>query len=137
MKKKNRIQLQKKLFPVKNIDWNYIYDQGYTKEDILEKNKKIFVTNTINFHNGANPVRINLNNIPEINKDMFVKAHKLIELECSGIDYMSDDISIPYNLNNGHIIEINDMVDTQIHVDADNRKNPNFLFENIFNNFNF
>jgi len=134
---KNKSQLKKKLFPIKKIDWDYIKEQGYTKKSIPEKNKKIFVTNTINFHNGANPVRIDLENVPEINKNMFIKAHKLIDLECSGIDYMSENIYIPYNVNDGHIIEINDMVDTQIHVDADNRKNPNFLFENIFNNFKF
>ena len=134
---KNRLQLEKKLFPVKKIDWDYIHDQGYTKENILEKNKKIFVTNTINFHNGANPVRIDLDSVPEVNKNMFIKAHKLIELECSGLDYMSNDITVPYNINDGHIIEINDMVDTQIHIDADNRKNPNFLFENIYNSFKF
>ena len=64
---------------------------------------------------------------------MFIKAHKLIGLECSGIDYMSYDITKPYYENDGHIIEINDMVDTKIHVDADNGKNPNFLFDNIYN----
>ncbi len=31
----------------------------------------------------------------------------------------------------GHIIEINDMVDTKIHVYADNKSEPNKLFENI------
>ena len=128
---KNKLQKDKNLFPTKNIDYDYILEQGYHKDDILETNKKIFITNTINFHNGANPVRINLNNIPQINKTMFIKAHKLIGLECSGIDYMSDDISIPYNENDGHIIEINDMVDTKIHIDADNGSDPNFLFNNI------
>lgn len=131
IKTKNKSQEDNNLFPTKNLDYDYILEQGYNRDDILEANKKIFITNTINFHNGANPVRINLNNIPEINKNIFIKAHKLIGLECSGIDYMSDDISIPYNENDGHIIEINDMVDTKIHIDADNGSNPNFLFNNI------
>jgi D-alanine-D-alanine ligase-like ATP-grasp enzyme len=95
----------------------------------------LFITNTINFHNGANPVRINLDTVPEINKEMFIKAHKLIKLECSGIDYMSSDITIPYNENNGHIIEINDMVDTKIHSDADNGSDADFLFRNIYKSF--
>ena len=128
---KNKLQKEKNLFPTKNLDYDYILEQGYNKDDILEINKKVFITNTINFHNGANPVRINLNNIPKINKNMFIKAHKLIGLECSGIDYMSNNISIPYNENDGHIIEINDMVDTKIHSDADNGSAPNFLFNNI------
>jgi cyanophycin synthetase len=132
---KNKKQEINKLFATTNIDWEYIKEQGFNKESILKMNKKIFITNTINFHNGANPVRIHLNEIPPINIEMFIKAHKLIGLECSGIDYMSPDIRIPYNKNDGHIIEINDMVDTKIHVDADNGKEPNLLFKNIYNTF--
>jgi cyanophycin synthetase len=132
---KNEEQLYKKLFATKNIDWNYIIEQGYNKEDILEKDVKIFITNTINFHNGANPTRVDLDKVPNINKNMFIKAHKLIGLECSGIDYMSNNIYVSYKTNNGNIIEINDMVDTQIHVDADNKQNENFLFENILKSF--
>ncbi len=133
---KNNLLKSKKLYPTTNIDWVYIKEQGYVKESILEKDKKIFITNTINFHNGANPVRISIDEIPEINKEMFIKAHKLINLECSGLDYMSDDITVPYNENDGHIIEINDMVDSFIHVKSDNSSKPNFLFENIAKSFN-
>jgi len=131
---KNIEQKKNKLYPTTNISWDYIEDEGYKNNSILEKGKKLFITNTINFHNGANPVRINLESIPKENMDIFIKAHKLGKLECSGIDYMSSDIRIPYNKNDGHIIEINDMVDTKIHVDADNKSNPTFLYENIAKN---
>jgi len=133
--KKNKEQIRKNLFPTINLDWNYIEEQGFQKDSIPEINKKIFITNTINFHNGANPVRVSLNNISKDNIDLFIKAHQLIDLECSGIDYMSNDITIPYYDNNGHIIEINDMVDTKIHIDADNGSSPNFLFDNIIKTF--
>lgn len=135
IEQKNNLQKEKKLFPTTNIDWNYILEQGYRKDSIPENNKKIFITNTINFHNGANPVRMDLNRIPKQNINMFIKAHKLINLECSGLDYMSKDIYIPYYINDGYIIEINDMVDTKIHIDADNGKDPDFLFENILKTF--
>ena len=59
----------------------------------------------------------------------------LIGLECSGVDYMSEDIQIPYDMNKGHIIEMNDMVDTKIHIDADEKQNPNLLFKNMVNTF--
>jgi D-alanine-D-alanine ligase-like ATP-grasp enzyme len=131
LEQKNKLQKEKNLFETTNLDWDYILEQGYTKNDIIPLNTIVFITNTINFHNGANPVRIPLDNIPQINLDIFVKAHQLIGLECSGIDYMSPDIIIPYNENNGHIIEINDMVDTKIHIDADEGDKPYFLFENI------
>ena len=136
IKIKNDDQIKNGLFETVNLSLDYIEEQGYKMDSILEKNKEIYITNTINFHNGANPVRIDLDKIPQINKDMFVKSHKLIGLEVSGIDYMSDDITISYKENNGHIIEINSMVDTQIHVEADNRAQPNFLFDNISKTFN-
>jgi len=131
---RNTNQENNNLFPTTNIDWNYIKDQGYDKMSIVENNKKIFITNTINFHNGATVLRIDLDKVPQINKDIFIKAHKLINLECSGIDYMSSDIYIPYNENDGHIIEINDMVDTYIHSRTDHN-NPNFLYDNISKSF--
>jgi hypothetical protein len=135
IEEKNNLQKNKKLFPITNISWDYILEQGYSKYSIPENIKKIFITNTINFHNGANPVRIDISKIPIQNINIFIKAHKLINLECSGIDYMSNDIYIPYYINDGHIIEINDMVDTKIHVDSDNGSNPNFLFNSILKSF--
>ena len=132
---RNKSQKDNNLFETTNIDWNYIKEQGYNKDSIVEKNKEIFITNTINFHNGADVQRIDLNRVPKINKEMFIKAHKLINLECSGIDYMSPDIYVPWNKNNGHIIEINDMVDTYIHYRTDNSK-PYFLFDNIAKSLN-
>ena len=48
---------------------------------------------------------------------------------------MSSDIYVPWNKNNGHIIEINDMVDTYIHYRTDNSK-PYFLFDNIAKSLN-
>jgi glutathione synthase/RimK-type ligase-like ATP-grasp enzyme len=131
---RNNFQKYNGLFPTTNIDWNYIKEQGYNKDSLVNKNNKVFITNTINFHNGATVLRIDLEKVPKINKDMFLKAHKLINLECSGIDYMSPDIYIPYNDNNGHIIEINDMVDTYIHVRTD-ADNPDFLYQNISKSF--
>ena len=103
--------------------------------DIVKNNDKIFITNTVNFHNGANAKRIPINEICDVNINLFIKAHQLIGLECSGVDYMSDDIKVPYFKNKGHIIEINDMVDTKIHIDADNKSNSDLLFENMIKSF--
>lgn len=128
---KNDNQLKNNLFPTKNLDWKFMNNQGFSKNSIVPDKKKIFITNTINFHNGANPVRIPISEIPEENLDMFIKAHKLLNLSCSGVDYMSNDIKIPYKKNKGSIIELNSSVDTKIHIDADNKEKSNLLFENI------
>ena len=132
---KNKILEEKNLFIVKYLDEKLINQQGYKMNDLIKNNEKIFITNTVNFHNGANAKRIPLNNIDKNNIELFIKAHKLIGLECSGVDYMSDDIRIPYYKNNGHIIEMNDMVDTKIHIDADEKGNSDLLFNNIANSF--
>lgn len=134
IEQKNEDQIKRNLYPIKNISWDDIYDKGLNENSVLDVDDKLFITNTINFHNGANPVRIYIDDIPLVNLNMFIKAHKLGNLECSGIDYMSDDIRVPYYENNGHIIEINDMVDTKIHIDADDKKDPYFLFNNIVKN---
>lgn len=133
--KKNRILESNNLFIVKYLDEKLINGQGYKMTDIVKNDEKIFITNTVNFHNGANAKRVSLNNIDKTNIELFIKAHKLIGLECSGVDYMSDDISIPYYKNNGHIIEMNDMVDTKIHIDADRKGNSDLLFNNIVKSF--
>lgn len=132
---KNEILESKNLFIVKYLDEKLIKQQGYNMNDIVTNNQKIYITNTVNFHNGANAKRIPINNIPKNNIELFIKAHQLIGLECSGVDYMSNDINIPYYQNNGHIIEMNDMVDTKIHIDADEKNNSDFLFNNIVKSF--
>jgi hypothetical protein len=91
---RNNNQEKNGLFPTTNIDWNYITEQGYNKDSVVENDIKIYITNTINFHNGATLLRIDLDKVPIINKNMFIKAHQLIDLECSGVDYMSPDIYI-------------------------------------------
>jgi cyanophycin synthetase len=128
---KNNELLSKNLFPVKYLDEKLIKQQGYNLDSIVKPNQKVYITNTINFHNGANAKRIPLNQVNKENKEMFIKAHKLIGLECSGVDYMSNNINIPYYKNKGVIIEMNSMVDTKIHIDADEKKNSNLLFQNM------
>ena len=128
---KNNELLSKKLFPVKYLDEKLIKQQGYNLDSIVKPNQKVYITNTINFHNGANAKRIPLNQVNKENKEIFIKAHKLIGLECSGVDYMSNNINIPYYKNKGVIIEMNSMVDTKIHIDADEKNNSELLFDNI------
>lgn len=135
IEEKNNILKDKNLFEVKYIDEKLIKSHGYNMNDIVKKGNKVFITNTVNFHNGANAKRIFLDGVSKENLELFLKAHKLIGLECSGIDYMSNDISIPYYKNKGNIIEMNDMVDTKIHIDADEKGNSDLLFNNIVNSF--
>ena len=133
--KKNELLKSKNLFEVKYLDEKLIKKQNYNMNDKPKQNDKIFITNTVNFHNGANAKRILIKDVHKDNLDLFIKSHQLIGLECSGVDYMSNDLKIPYYNNKGHIIEMNDMVDTKIHIDADKKGNSDLLFNNMIKTF--
>jgi glutathione synthase/RimK-type ligase-like ATP-grasp enzyme len=80
-------------------------------------------------HNGARISRINIEDIPTKNIDLFLKVNKAMNITCSGLDFLSDDITIEYDINNGRILEVNGTPDTEIHQKI---KNYNF-FERVVN----
>jgi D-alanine-D-alanine ligase-like ATP-grasp enzyme len=52
-----------------------------------------------------------------------------MNITCSGLDFLSDDITIEYDKNNGKILEVNGTPDTEIH---EKIKDYNF-FEKLVN----
>ena len=117
------------LMEVKNISEIVIKKQGYALDSIPEFGNKIYISNVINMHNGARISRIPIESIPQKNLDLFIKVNKAMEITCSGLDFLSDDITIDYDINNGRILEVNGTPDTEIHQKI---KNYNF-FEKIVN----
>jgi cyanophycin synthetase len=112
---RNEEQLKMDLLPIKNISEIVVKKQGYSLEDIPEYNEKIFISNVINMHNGARISRIPLDAVPKKNIDLFIKVNKAMKINCSGLDYLSEDITIDYALNNSKILEVNGTPDTEIH----------------------
>ena len=112
--KYNESQKEKNLYET-NVNIDYINQQGYNVDSILEINEKIYITNIINFHNGAKVSRVDIKLVPPKNLKMFVDICDLLNIKCIGIDYLSKDINIEYDLNNGKILEINGTPDTEIH----------------------
>ncbi len=66
--------------------------------------------------NGAETERVEINNIPDINKKLFIDVTKKINIYCTGIDFISKDICIPYTENKGRILELNYKPDITIHL---------------------
>ena len=83
-----------------------IQQQGYNINDILEKGKKIEVTNIISISNGGKQKYIDENKIHPLNIDLFKKINNIMGLNFSGIDYISKSLSIPYTVE-GKIIAVN------------------------------
>ena len=112
---RNKEQLKLELIETNNISDLFIKKQGYEMKDVPEIKKKVFISNVINMHNGARIFRIPIESVPQKNLDLFVKVNKTMKIYCSGLDYMSNDITIPYDKNNSYILEVNGTPDTEIH----------------------
>lgn len=89
---------------IKNYDEDLIKSQGYSLNSILDIGKEIKVTNVINVSNGADQEYISIESVHPMNIDLFKQTNKLLNLNLSGIDFISTSLSIP---NNGKIIEVN------------------------------
>lgn len=92
--------------PVVYIDKALIKRQGYNMDDVVEKNKKIIISNVAGASNGSRLKIVDNSEVNKTNMKMFIDASKLLKLNNCGIDYITKDISIPYNIQ-GKIIEIN------------------------------
>ena len=95
------------LFKVVNISYNYIQEQGFNKYSVIPEGKTVYITNVINLNNGAKVKRINIEDIHPDNIKLFKNVNKVLQLNLSGIDYMSKTISESYK-KHGYILEVND-----------------------------
>jgi glutathione synthase/RimK-type ligase-like ATP-grasp enzyme len=120
------------MFSTKNISHKYLEKQGYRINEIPKANEKIYITDIINMHNGARISRISIDSIPIKNIDLFLKVNNVMDINCTGLDYLSDDITVEYDINNSKILEVNGTPDTEIHnkIEFDGET----FFEKIANN---
>ena len=131
---RNNEQIKNNFFPLKELDIYYLKTQNYSPEDIPDKGERVFVSNVINLHNGAVPSKVDIHRVPVENIRLFERITKILGLNCSGIDYLSDDIyqkyydndndnyNHNYNHNYSHksksniILEVNGTPDIGIHL---------------------
>ncbi len=123
---RNKKQLEKGLFKTTNISKSYMKDKGYKMTSILPKGTNLIISTVINMHNGANIKRISINKLPKENVEIFLKTNKVLGITTSGIDFLSKDITIPYNKNGGKILEVNGTPDTEIHTIVSTQSNDPF-----------
>ena len=128
---KNEKLIQKGLFPTNNLSSKYLAIQGVNMNSIIPVNKKIYISQVINMHNGAPIQRIDISKVPQINQKLFIDVGKSLKINCYGLDYISKDISQPFNEDKNVILEVNGTPDTEIHSKLDNYGST--FFENIVN----
>ena len=134
IEERNKEQEKLMLFQTKNVSNLFIMKQGYKLDTILDDNVKVYISNVINMHNGARISRISLDIIPQKNIDMFLNTNKYLDILCSGLDYLSEDITIEYDKNNGKILEVNGTPDTEIHTKINYNKDEEGFFKKVVNN---
>lgn len=134
IEQRNKEQEKMGLFQTNNLSNLFIIKQGFTLDTILDDKVKVYISNVINMHNGARISRIAVDTIPQKNIDMFINTNKFLKISCSGIDYLSDDITIEYDKNDGKVLEVNGTPDTEIHTKIDYNKNEDGFFKRIVNN---
>ena len=92
--------------PIKNVSEDLILQQGYRVDDILEKNKKIQVTNIISKENGSQDYIIHLDSVHPDNIKMFIEINRVLKYNMSGIDYITQDLSTSHKIS-GKVLEVN------------------------------
>lgn len=113
----NKKQLETKKYPVSMLAINYIREQGYDMDSIVENNKKVNLSLNLNGHNGSSLAEVNIEDVHPMNLKMFEKVGKILGITLAGIDYMSEDISKSYK-ETGYILEVNERPAINNHYDA-------------------
>jgi len=104
-----------------NIDQTLFQNQQVNFETIIPENQKIIISNVKNFHNGAPLINIPISNIHPDNIHMFKRVNQVLNKNISGIDYISENLAIPY-YQQGAVIEVNSSPDSIMHTYTFNKK---------------
>ena len=120
-------------FKIHTIDDEYIKFQGYNTNTILPLDKKVIITNVANMSNGSLVEYVDINNVHPDNITLFKKINNILGLNLSGIDYICEDLSIPYYLD-GYVIEVNNAPGIDIHYDVTPENKKDDLLDRILKN---
>jgi cyanophycin synthetase len=89
--------------------------KGYTLLTVLEKDKKVYLKNTGNMRLGSTSVDVT-ENIHPYNRFVCERISKLLNLDVTGVDIISQDITVSLHENKGRVIEINAAPDFRMHI---------------------
>jgi cyanophycin synthetase len=118
IKKENQIKIRKtkKIYPIK-IDLEVkrtLRSHKLTLKSILPKDKKLFLRRNANISTGGVGVDVTEIIHPK-NVALAKRATKIVGLDICGVDLIIPDISKPYDLTGGKIVELNGGPDAAIH----------------------
>ena len=115
-----------------NIDNQLLSKQNVNMNTIIPNNKKIRLSTISNFHNGATISNVPLNTVHPDNLQMFKRVNQLLDKNISGIDFISNNLSIPF-YQQGAVIEVNSRPDIVIHTYTFNKKENEQYIDSVIN----
>lgn len=89
--------------------------KGFTLQTVLEKGKKLFLKNSGNMRLGGTSIDVT-EKVHAYNRFVCERISKLLNLDVTGVDIISDDISQSLHQNQGRVIEINAAPDFRMHI---------------------
>jgi cyanophycin synthetase len=119
----------------KDLPKNYLSAKGIKLSDIPKKKEKIYLNFKVNLASGADIIDVTGQVHPD-NRRLFEQVAKLFDAEILGIDFKSPDITIPYQKNQGKILELNSLPYLNMHhYPWQGKKIPvaRYLWRRIFN----
>ncbi len=88
--------------------------KGYDLQSVLPAGEVIFLKNSGNMRLGATATDVT-DLVHPYNKFLACRISGILNLNVAGIDMLSEDISVPLNVNNGKVIEVNAAPDFRMH----------------------
>ena len=121
-----------KEYKIHTVDYAYIKQQGYEKDDIVPNGTKVILTNVANMSNGSSVKEVDLNKIHPMNKLLFKQINEVLNYTITGIDYLGD-LEVPYTLM-GSVIEVNPAPGIEIHSDivSDKKSFVMSIIDNLY-----
>jgi len=89
--------------------------KGFTKDDVLEEGKVVYLRSTGNLSTGGTAVDVTDIMHPD-NRSMAERAARAVGLDVCGVDFLTDDIAVSYKVGGGGICEVNAAPGFRMHV---------------------
>jgi len=89
--------------------------KGYNLNTILEQGKRLYLKNTGNMRLGGSSIDVT-DKVHAYNRFVCERISKLLNLDVTGVDIISEDIAFSLHENQGRVIEINAAPDFRMHI---------------------
>lgn len=122
------------LIKLRKKDKDYLCTKNVHLTAVYNKGERVDLQLGCDLDIGGERTRIFIEEIPEENRKMFKKAARTIGLRLSGIDFISPDITTPYNKVKCAVNEINSCPSFEVHY-LDSFPNNNYAAERLFEKY--